>query len=1407
MAKSKKKHMSRMIWLLCCMTVAILTWHSTASAETKEYQVSDTITASLDESGNMVVTGTGAMPQWESYTDIPWYEDRSEMVTLEIGGGITSVSSQAFYDVSDLETVVLKEGITEIQESAFEGCYSLSSLQLPDSLTTLGKNCFKDCSKLVSIVLPDSVTTIGDYSFSYCRKLKDVQISENVSEIGESAFSYTALEKVKIPEKVTQLKGNVFSHCMELVNVTLPSNLKEIGKSCFNYCDALENITFPSSLEIIGDSAFYACDGLKEIRLPDSVTTLGSQVFSSCDNLEEIELSQGLVTIGNGCFSYCNKLTEVNIPKSLKTVGTGTGTFYGCSNLKRLLFDPNAELIPSYIGKGSSVQEIIIPDMVSKVGDFAFYDCENITDIIMGKQVKEIGQSAFYDYDYRNVRLYVRGNSPDYDWEKDHCTISQSSSYYVAGVNIVAYYFSDGELRLKGSGIMNTWNEDMVPWKEISHKIKVLAMDDEITSIGSYAFSHMEIEAVTIGSNVETIGEGAFYQCDSLKYIVIGDKVTNISEKAFDTTQEIRTVLDTKNQAVADYNWSNGNRSLVNIQEKCLLTDNITGYILDGNTAAVVGEGSMDNCNVTSVWKEQIKTIETFQMCGNITSLGSNLLAGAEKLKNVELVDSITSISYNAFKGCSALESITLPKNLQTMGDGVFYQCENLKEISFQDTKLEKIPTRTFYQCNGLTKVLIPSNIKEISSYAFQECSNLTEVEFQEGIKTIGGMAFKQCDKLETVNIPRSLNKITGSDGPFAGIAFLTKVQFADKARSIPARLFYNCASLKEITLPDTINSIEENAFYGCTGLQEVQCPANLGKISKGAFGKCTGLTKIVFNQYLTTIGDSAFNGCSGLTKMELTQNIATLGSGAFRGCTSLSEVVIGSKIHTIKYDTFRGTGLHTVVLPYGIMEIGEDAFSENENLTSITIPAGTKTIDSSAFDQEKDKLILKGAAGSQASIFAQEQGYSFQEIADENVTVSMETSTTVPKGKTKTIEAVLSDSYVVGEITWLSSDENIVSVEQSSSDPAKAVIQGKTAGNANITVQIGNKTATCSVTVESKVISIVLNESSVRIVGKNVYNGLRATCYPSDAVNQKLIWSSSDERIAKVDENGAITPLREGTVRIYVRDDASVASATCIVKISFDENNTGDSIVYTTGVKLNAVKLNLSKENPLAKLKATVLPGNATNKTVVWQSEKPNVAQVDANGVVTAKSNGTVNIIATTVDGSYEAKCTVTVKGFSTNSNTKKPKSNTVSLIKTSLGEFKILSAKDKTVSFTKLKNKKSKTLTIPAQITYKKVTYRVVAIEKNTMKNCKNLTKVSIGKNVSNIGDNAFYGCKKLKKIIFANKNAPKISKNAFGKISSKAVFAISKKCSKSQYKKYKKALGKKTGFNSKKMKLKKQ
>ena len=239
-----------------------------------------------------------------------------------------------------------------------------------------------------------------------------------------------------------------------------------------------------------------------------------------------------------------------------------------------------------------------------------------------------------------------------------------------------------------------------------------------------------------------------------------------------------------------------------------------------------------------------------------------------------------------------------------------------------------------------------------------------------------------------------------------------------------------------------------------------------------------------------------------------------------------------------------------------------------------------------------------------------------------ENITLNYTTTNLIINGTINLFATITPEDATNKNISWSSSDESVAVVDSS------GIVTAKKAGNVTITAITSNgKKASCRVNVGSavkEVESVVLNYTQTNLTVGGSAN-LYATILPTDATNKNVTWTTNNPNVAVVNSSGIVTAKNTGTAIITVTT-SNGKKATCEIRVS-------SKTVEVTGISLNKSSASLTVGETVA-LVSTVSPSNATNKNVTWTSSNKNVAVVNSNGVVTAKSGGTTIITATANNG-----------------------------------------------------------------------------------------------------------------------------------------------------------------------------
>lgn len=226
----------------------------------------------LRRSGELTVSGTGAMNDPANETGVPWHSFRETITSAVFDAGVTTIGDYAFFGCTNLESIYAP-GVTEIGLASFYNCAGLTEAVFSDRIVSIGRWGFYCCTSLTGLTLPRGLVRIDYGAFFGCAALEDIAIPNTVTSIGDKAF-----------EK-----------CIRLRSVTLPNGVTHIGENLFFGCKALEEITLGSSVETIDMCAFYGCVSLTEIVIPESVVMIGSWAFDGCTGLAEVVYS-GTIT-------------------------------------------------------------------------------------------------------------------------------------------------------------------------------------------------------------------------------------------------------------------------------------------------------------------------------------------------------------------------------------------------------------------------------------------------------------------------------------------------------------------------------------------------------------------------------------------------------------------------------------------------------------------------------------------------------------------------------------------------------------------------------------------------------------------------------------------------------------------------------------------------------------------------------------------------------------------------------------------------------------------------------------------------------------------------------------------------------------------------------------------------------
>lgn len=1006
-------------------------------------------------------------------------------------------------------------------------------------------------------------------------------------------------------------------------------------KLCYHIEDGncVPACTRPDSSSRVGKRGYYTSPSLQS----GVGNTYGSQAFVA-PYVEKKVFEYTLDDDGNATITkYDGNVRALTIPDTLDgytVVAIGSSAF----------------------AKNTYLQSVVIPDTVTVIQESAFAECTNLSQIHLSDNLEYMYDSAFgYCNSLNNVcipKTLVECYSKDF--------FKDEGGPFRDCINLKNISFEEGitnipkKLFYRCTGIEKINIPDTVimiddrAFKECT-SLKNIQLSNNLTTIGQEAFNGCtSLEKVVIPNSVTTIKGAAFLACSKLSDVTLSKNLLSLGGYAFGDCDSLESIEIPKSietttkeyyiQYIYGYQWGVFiacdnlkeiifEKGTTQIAKGMFANNESIEQISIPDTVTLIGDQAFLNCT----------SLSDVQLSQNLITVGQEAFMGCTSITKIKIPDSVTTIKGAAFLACSDLSDVTLSRNLISLGGYAFGDCDSLESIeipkSVKDTTSEyygqyiyDYQWGVFIACDNLKNITFEKGTTQIVYGMFANNESIEKIEIPETVTTIGSDAFYKCTSLTEINIPDTV--LTVGSYAFGGCKKLEKVHLPKNIKNIEKGTFKDCSVLKDITIPDTVMKIGDVAFSGCTALPQITLPASVQTIGDKAFSNCEALADVKLSEGLTSIGSYAFEYNIALPKVTLPNTLESLGERAFQYCDVLADVDLGTGLKVIpEYCFYQDPALQKVILPYQFTTVNAGAFENCTKLTDITFNRNVSSVDASALSY-KDKTTIHGVKGTYAETFASDNGFKFEALnaPATGITLSKE-KIEIAKDKSIRLTASLTPVDTSDELTWTSSNEEVATVED-------GVVKAVGLGEAEIVAMAGSVTKSCPVKVYQGVNNITLDVTShTMTIGD--FLQLTATIYPKDAEYKDVIWSSNNEDVAVVDQKGLVQAKAYGKVKITATSKDGGLEAVCNVTVE---------PVAVTEVSLNAKAVTL-KVGETYQLKETILPENATDKTVTWTSSNTKAATV-SGGAVTAVGTGSAVIIVKTNSGAKTASCTVTVQG-----------------------------------------------------------------------------------------------------------------------------------------------------------------
>ena len=750
-------------------------------------------------------------------------------------------------------------------------------------------------------------------------------------------------------------------------DIIIPSEINgmpvtSIGGSAFDSCWKLESVTIPSSIKNIGDHAFFDCGSLHSVTLSEGVTSIGHGAFSF-SGLAHITIPSSVTNIGDNCFEY-TFLLSINVDSDNPVYSSVDGVLFDKDQSNLIRFPAGYFGYDGY--PGGQNYGYVIPSSVAHIGDFAFEDCENLTSITIPASVTSIGIGSF-NFCRALSAVFFLADAPAIVDDSIYGVATSFVSYYrMDSVGFTSSAWDGYPLQAVASmtdtdkdGLPNFYdwdddndgNSDEVELAQGTNPLsknygplnyRILDQESiEITLCSSTAIGSVVIPEIIEGKPVTSILGGSFRGCDSVVSIMIPGSVTRIGYYQDDYESYIYHGYygydNYYDDTIGDTFEGCASLTDINVAEDNSLYRSVDGVLFRYYGLVAYPRGRVGPYSVPD----------------GTMGIGAHAFAHCDGLSEVVIADSVNHLGAYAFANCG---SITVD-----IGDGITYLAEYTFAGSSPDIKwgnnLTHIGYNAFSGCSLYT-VSLPNSVTHIDSNAFSDCS-VYEIVLGSNISDIAISAFDDSD-IEDIYVVGT-NPIFASDGD--GVLFYRAENIegeSDGGVNVYAELVRYPPGKYGVSysIPQGVKGIREGAFKDCK-LYDITIPSSVISVGDNAFGfRNYPITASFMGDAPAFFGQNVFGSVGDDFVINYLSKNSGFTSPTWQGYKSQGDYLGGYKVingEEIEITSYPKSSTGHVDIPSEInrmpvTSIGDGAFEDCVNITSVTIPDTVTRIGSYAF-------------------------------------------------------------------------------------------------------------------------------------------------------------------------------------------------------------------------------------------------------------------------------------------------------------------------------------------------------------------------------------------------------------------------------------------------------------------------